>query len=110
MLQIDPDALEALYRVQNQLTTPALGLRLIPSGDACQGWQLQLGWSNRLLADDLRWQCGEPTLIADRHHWPLLRGSQLSLSEKNGETGLSVRLQPASCQCEHSSCEPAAQH
>ena len=49
-------------------------------------------------------------LIADRHHWPLLRGSQLSLSEKNGEAGLSVRLQPASCQCEHSSCEPAAQH
>ena len=108
MLQIDSGALKALQTLKAELSKPVQGLRMIPSGDNCQGYQLQLGWSDKLFTDDLQFELAGITLIADRSHWSLLQGGTIELTEKEGIPGLSVKLQPAGCQCESGRCDPSS--
>ena len=107
MIQIDSAALSALRNLAAELPETVAGLRLVPSGDACQGWQVALSWCQARDSNDLCWSQEGVTLISDRRHWPTLQGCEIALAERNGETGLNIRLQPAGCQCERGSCSPA---
>ena len=107
MIQIDSAALSALRTLAAALPETVAGLRLVPSGDACQGWQLHLMWCRQREVNDLCWSQEGVTLIADRRHWPTLQGCEIVLAERHGEPGLNIRLQPAGCQCERGSCSPA---
>ena len=107
MIQIDSAALSALRNLAAELPETVAGLRLVPSGDACQGWRVALSWCQARDSNDLCWSQEGVTLIADRRHWPTLQGCEIALAERNGETGLNIRLQPAGCQCERGSCSPA---
>ena len=106
MLDIDTAALAALRQLQRQLPEPVAGLRLIPGGDACQGWRLSMVWVRAAGMDEICWLQDGVMWIADRRDWPLLRGGQIRLVEREGVRGLAVTLQPDSCQCASGHCAP----
>lgn len=106
MLDIESAALAVLRQLQRQLPEPVAGLRLVPGGDACQGWQLSMAWARVAGMDEVCWLQDGMMWIADRRDWPLLRGSQIRLVERDGVRGLAVTLQPSSCQCASGHCSP----
>lgn len=104
MLDITPDAMTQLRALQAGLTQPCLGLRIQLSGNACQGWQIRLGWTNRLLGSDLSWQQDGLPLIVERQSWSQLQGCSIRLAERQGQPGLSIQLAQQACQCDQSDC------
>ena len=108
MIDIQPEALATLQALQQSLTQPHFGLRLVVSGDPCHGSNLAVGWSAQMLGDDLRLDLPGLSLVADRRQWPQLKGAVITLAQRQGETGLEIKLQPAGCQCDTGRCEPTA--
>ncbi|GAA4497850.1 hypothetical protein ABHF91_05630 [Pseudaeromonas sp. ZJS20] len=109
MIQIDPIALAQLKTLQLQLSQPCAGLRLIAEGDPCLGVKVRMGWSAVQQPEDVMVQLDGLTVLADRHHWPLLKGCQIELGERLGEPGLAIQVMPGGCQCSSARCEPVRQ-
>ncbi|MCD8546856.1 MAG: hypothetical protein LRY38_00045 [Aeromonadaceae bacterium] len=78
MIQIDPIALAQLKTLRLQLSQPCAGLRLIAEGDPCLGVKVRMGWSAVQQPEDVMVQLDGLTLLADRHHWPLLKVARSS--------------------------------
>ena len=106
MLEIEPSALAVLKRLQLNLNTPAAGLRLSASGDACQGIKVQAAWSATVCAEDVPMTISELVLLADEPAWALLQEANISLGERQGESGLLIKVTPTACQCAKGSCTP----
>lgn len=106
MIQIEPAALAQLKKYHQLLKQPCAGLRLIAEGDPCIGVKVQLGWTAQQELEDVMFEQQGLTLLADRRHWPLLKGCQISLAERLGEPGLTIQVKPAGCECSKGRCEP----
>lgn len=109
MLEIEPSALAVLKRLQLNLNIPAAGLRLSASGDACQGIKVQAGWSGSQRPEDVPMAISGLVLLADAPAWALLQEAHISLGERQGESGLLIKVTPTSCQCAKGSCTPEDQ-
>lgn len=107
MIQIDTAALAKLKQLQQALGSLSVGLRLIAQGDPCLGIKVDMAWTARREEDDVQYQVDDLTLLADRRHWPLLKGCQISLGERLGVEGLNIQVKPGGCSCEKGTCVPA---
>lgn len=104
MIQIEAETVHQLISLHQQLRVPCAGLRIVLTGDACQGWRVGLAWSAEARPQEYAVDYQGLVLLAPIAHWPYLQGARIQAGDRDGQRGVWVELQAKACHCDNQVC------
>lgn len=105
MIRIDPQAQQLL---QAHMERQGLaGLRLTGRGDRCQGVNVEAGWVQSPVADDVKQVCDQLTFFIAESLTEVVSAIEISLGTTSAGPSLLFTPQYVACECSSSSCGEA---